>query len=224
MPVAAYGAFSWGTFLQLTPDPFLWKVGCWWLWLTFLAGYFTIGVFMDFFMLGVISFAAIQYGTNTPAFMAAIRELAGTPSGVSVLDKAQAAVNTFKVITALNDISDLLKRGIGNDTPSTLKNLSAMLTLSKAEKKGFKPEDYGLSANDAGSIAAVFSRFDANDDMVLQEEEVKRLFVEEGYNLDDAEVKAAIKILDKDGDGLINFPEFVDWWVNKIKPEATVAK
>lgn len=41
--------------------------------------------------------------------------------------------------------------------------------------------------------------------------------MEEGYNLDDAEVKAAIKILDKDGDGLINFPEFVDWWVNKVK-------
>jgi EF hand len=41
--------------------------------------------------------------------------------------------------------------------------------------------------------------------------------VEEGYKLDDAEVKAAIKILDKDGDGLINFPEFVDWWVNKVR-------
>lgn len=61
------------------------------------------------------------------------------------------------------------------DKPSTLKNLSAMLTLSKAEQKGFKPEDFGLSADDAGSIASVFSRFDANDDMVLQEDEVKRL-------------------------------------------------
>lgn len=39
------------------------------------AGYFTIGVFMDLFMLGVISFAALQYGTNTPVFMAAIREV-----------------------------------------------------------------------------------------------------------------------------------------------------
>lgn len=36
-------------------------------------------------------------------------QLAGTPSGVSVVDKAQFAVNTIKVITALNDISDLLK-------------------------------------------------------------------------------------------------------------------
>jgi hypothetical protein len=36
-------------------------------------------------------------------------QVAGQPSGVNIVDKAQAAVNTFKVISALNDISDLLK-------------------------------------------------------------------------------------------------------------------
>jgi hypothetical protein len=25
-----------------------------------------------------------------------------------------------------------------------------------------------------------------------------------------------MKLLDTDGDGLINFPEFVNWWVNKV--------
>jgi hypothetical protein len=46
------------------------------------AGYFAIGIFMDFFMLGVISFAAFQYGTNSGNFMAAIREVGQGVSSV----------------------------------------------------------------------------------------------------------------------------------------------
>lgn len=32
-----------------------------------------------------------------------------SPGGLSVVNKAQNAVNTLKIITALNDISDILK-------------------------------------------------------------------------------------------------------------------
>ena len=32
-----------------------------------------------------------------------------SPSGLSVVEKAQKAVNTVKIITALNEISDILK-------------------------------------------------------------------------------------------------------------------
>lgn len=32
-----------------------------------------------------------------------------SPSGLSVVEKAQSAVNTVKIITALNEISDILK-------------------------------------------------------------------------------------------------------------------
>ena len=64
----------------------------------------------------------------------------------------------------------------GNDDEfDTLKNLTAFLTLSKAEEKGFKPSDYNLSDQEAGSIATVFSRYDTNDDMMLEQSEVNRL-------------------------------------------------
>lgn len=38
----------------------------------------------------------------------------------------------------------------------------------------------------------------------------------EGQKLDDNEVKAAIKLLDKNNDGFIEFDEFVSWWQNKV--------
>ena len=59
---------------------------------------------------------------------------------------------------------------------STLRNLSAYLTLSKArEAYGFKPEKYGLSDKDAAEIASIFSKYDVNDDMRLEELELRRL-------------------------------------------------
>ena len=36
-------------------------------------------------------------------------QVAGQSSGINVVDKAQSAVNTVKIINALNEISDILK-------------------------------------------------------------------------------------------------------------------
>ena len=59
---------------------------------------------------------------------------------------------------------------------STLTNLSAYLTLSKArDTYGFQPERYGLSDKEAAEIAAIFSKYDLNDDMRLEELELRRL-------------------------------------------------
>ena len=57
----------------------------------------------------------------------------------------------------------------------SLKYLSTFLTLQKAEERGFRPEKYNLSAEEAGDIATVFSKYDINDDMVLEQREVTQL-------------------------------------------------
>ena len=31
-------------------------------------------------------------------------------------------------------------------------------------------------------------------------------------------MREAIQLLDKNGDGLVSFPEFVDWWCNQVPP------
>lgn len=57
----------------------------------------------------------------------------------------------------------------------SLRNLSVFLLLQKAEEAGFRAEDYNLSSKQAAIIAAVFSKYDLNDDMVLSVSEVARL-------------------------------------------------
>lgn len=78
----------------------------------FLASYFAIGVVFDTFTLGVLAASAVQYSTNTEAFMAAVKEVAGASKrgpNINVIEKAQTAVNAVKVASALNQISGLLK-------------------------------------------------------------------------------------------------------------------
>lgn len=204
----------------------------------------------DFFVLGALSFAAASYGANAGAVLDAVREVAGRPSGASALDKAAAAVNTLRVVAALNEIAELLKREVASGgsessspsssssppssspssssssspTVSTLKTLSAILTLQRAEEKGFDPASLGLSRAEAAELATAFARFDANDDMVLQPSELEELCRSEGFELSSAEVAEAARLLDKNGDGLVSFPEFADWYVNKIKPPTVASK
>ena len=158
-----------------------------------------------------------------------MREVAGAPSGVSAVDRAAAAASTLKVVAALNEIADLLQERAGADagdrggSASTLKALSALLTLSRAEEKGFDPASLGLSRDAAADVAALFARWDANDDMVLQPGELSALIRGEGFNLTAAEEAEAVRLLDRNGDGLVSFPEFAEWYVNKVKPPAAAA-
>lgn len=58
-----------------------------------------------------------------------------------------------------------------------MENLSAYLTLSHAEKEfGFQPEKYNLTEAEAAKVAVVFSRYDQNEDGVLQISEIGNLW------------------------------------------------
>jgi hypothetical protein len=228
---AAYGAWTWGLFLD-TPAggevPLRPIVQA----LSFaLCGYFVIGVLSDLFTLGALSVAAYKYGANAGAVLAAVREVAGAPSGVSAIDRAAAAASTLKVVAALNEIADLLKSKAAaasstatdsdGGAASTLKSLSALLTLARAEEKGFSPDALGLDRDAAADLASVFARYDANDDMVLQPSELGELIRGEGYDLTAEEEREALRLLDTAGDGVISFPEFADWFVKKVQSPPT---
>jgi Ca2+-binding EF-hand superfamily protein len=217
---ASWGAFSTAQALSVGP-PFFGKIAVEYL-AYFLGLYFATSVFLDLFTLGAIAFSGVQYGSNSEAFLNAVRQVAGPQSGLNVVNKAQQAVNTAKVVNALNQINSILKERsqTEGDTSDTLRNLQAFLTLQKAEERGFKPESFGLSPDEAAVIASIFSKYDLNDDMVLQRDEVARLFQGEGLDLSDAEVKQAIELLDKNNDGLIDLEEFTSWWQNSVSDEA----
>ncbi len=67
-------------------------------------------------------------------------------------------------------------KGSGGAAPAdTLKNLQVFLTLQKAEQKGFQAEKYGLTSDQAADLAIVFTKYDVNDDMVLEASEIRKL-------------------------------------------------
>lgn len=69
----------------------------------------------------------------------------------------------------------LQERGGSDIAAGSLQNLSVYLLLQKAEASGFKASDYELSGDEAATIAAVFSKYDLNDDFVLSTTEVNKL-------------------------------------------------
>ena len=53
-------------------------------------------MFFDLFTLGAVTVSSLQFQTNSAAFLAAVREIAGQDTGLNVLDKASQAANTLK--------------------------------------------------------------------------------------------------------------------------------
>ena len=163
---------------------------------------------------GSVAVAARRYSTDSDAVLAAVQQLAGPATGNSLVDSTKLAVNSLKVITALQAISEDLKQltASGKLEPSTLRSLSAYLTLqSAAEKFGFDASKYGLSGAQAADIAAVFSEFDANSDGRLELSELRRLCALVGRELSEDELKEGIKLLGQAQ--YIYFNDFVEWYL-----------
>lgn len=213
---ATYGSYYAGNLLRsLEPFPLQPVVVFVSIGLTF---YFFAATLLDVTTFTAFSIAAFQLGANTEAFLDAVKELAGE-GDISVVGKAKTAVNTVKVVQALNALADVLMERAGEnaDTASTLQNLSAYFIVSKAEKEqSFDPAKYGLSAEETNRIALSFASLDLNDDGVLEMSELRQLCDKLGGNLSDDELEEAIRLLDTNRNQLIDFVEFVDFWVNKV--------
>ncbi|KAG2489366.1 hypothetical protein HYH03_012196 [Edaphochlamys debaryana] len=192
---------------------------------SFFGFYYCLQALLNLSVASALTWTAFKYGTNSVELLAAVQQLAGPQTGLNVLDRAQVAVNTLKVLQTLDEIADLLK-ALPTTSPkrSTLQNLSAYLTLAYAEEKmGFDPAKFGLSEAEAGEIAYVFSKYDVNEDCRLSTSELKRLCLDLGKDLTDDEVKEALRILDTSGNGTIELDEFVAWWMKSKGMKAPVS-
>lgn len=193
--------------------------------ITFLvAGYFATGAIFDLFTVGAVTIASLQFRSDSAVFLAAVKDIAaGGKAGLGVVEKASAAVSMVKVIDALNQIQAALQEDASSrgGKVSTLDDLSAYLTLSNAEKKyGFSAEKYGLSDAQASDVALEFAKFDTNDDGRLQLSEFEAMVGQLGLgaSISEDEVAAAFNTLDLDGNALIDFEEFVQWWQKNKAP------
>lgn len=71
--------------------------------------YFAIGAAFDTFRLGAVIGGAASLGARSETLYSAIEQLAGEQSGLGIVDKAQAAVSTTKVVLALNSVRRVVK-------------------------------------------------------------------------------------------------------------------
>ena len=67
----------------------------------------------------------------------------------------------------------------------------------------------GLSKEQTDELRKAFSAMDANGDGVVEKDELKNLLKGLGEDVNDAVVDEMMALADTDGDGKVNFEEFV---------------
>lgn len=220
---AAYGAFTLGGFLDAAADKYGVAAVVGEAIAYLIAGYYVTGVAFDLFKLGAVVVARFTFGANAGAFLEAIEDIANAQaaSGLDIVDKAKEAVNSVKVLSALNKMAEELKRAQGGrgggEATDMLADLGAYLTLERAQRAyGFDAKEFGVSDTEAANIALLFSKYDANEDGVLSEDEFRKLCAQFAPELTTPEeVKAALEVIDTNKDGSIQFTEFVKFWLKK---------
>eukprot|EP01025_Chloroclados_australasicus_P015603 TRINITY_DN17514_c0_g1_i1.p1 TRINITY_DN17514_c0_g1~~TRINITY_DN17514_c0_g1_i1.p1 ORF type:complete len:378 (-),score=48.34 TRINITY_DN17514_c0_g1_i1:292-1341(-) len=171
-----------------------------------------------------------KFGVNAAAYLEAVKHIAGESGGLDSVDRVKRAIDGFKVASALQKMDTYLKdrsqqAALDKSPAATLDSLAVYLTLDKARRMfDFEPEQFGLSEEEAVNIARMFSKFDTNDDFRIDVNELERLCDEAGRSLTREEAQAALKALDENGDGYVDFPEFVAFWVNPDKKVDLVPK
>jgi hypothetical protein len=230
---AAYGSFIAGGFLGVASDQYGTAAIIGQAIAYLLAGYYATGAVFDFFKFGAVLVARYNFSINSGAFLEAIEDIAGGTTGLGVADKAAQAGNSVKVLNALNKMADLLKNqggtsgnispptagsGVTNKSVDMLSDLGAYLTLQRAQSAyGFDANTFGITDEEAAAIALIFGKFDVNDDGVLSEDEFRHLCGQYAPELTTAEeVKAALKTIDTNKDGSIQFTEFVRFWTKQV--------
>eukprot|EP00879_Flechtneria_rotunda_P001643 GHRR01001803.1.p1 GENE.GHRR01001803.1~~GHRR01001803.1.p1 ORF type:complete len:350 (+),score=128.99 GHRR01001803.1:229-1278(+) len=143
--------------------------------LDLLALYFATGCLFDLVTLTSVLISAAKLGTAPDRFYEAVKAIASPPGssneGLTVIQKAKAAVSAVKVAQALDAIAGMLESSVASNQASaaanskgaagrsidTLTNLSAYLTLYRAEYQGgFDPSSVGMSESEAADLALKF--------------------------------------------------------------------
>ena len=63
-------------------------------------------------------------------------------------------------------------------------------------------------------LARIFARFDMNKDDHIDENELGLLLRALGEDIPKENLSLHFEIIDTDGDGIVDFREFVDWWLD----------
>jgi hypothetical protein len=182
-----------------------------------LAIYQSSNALLDLTQLVQIGLLTRKYADQSEVILRAVQELAQVDeSGISLVDKLRAAIDTAEILKQLNEVLDLIRRDMEDtkirDEDQFLRDLGGYLVLVrtlKDEAKSSWMKDIGKDI--LFESACQFAMADSNDDGFIDCIEFKRLMKGRGKAMNDLEVQAAIEVLDANGDSVIDFQEFVSW-------------
>lgn len=179
--------------------------------------------------LGVVASAAassVLYGINASAYLKLLEEMAPEERGgnagaagaaASVLSRTErikatrAAVELSSKLAALaEDLKALSEQGLAEEAGDTLASLSQLFLASEIDASR-----YSFSKEEISRVAKVFYSFDENRDGSLQAGELQDLASQLGLSLDGPELEQALKVLDSDGNGTVEFSEFLEFLEGK---------
>ena len=190
------------------------------------AAIFSVEAMAHAIILGVYVYSTIRFETSDlRKFTKAMRKIGDVDHVVGAVPAGAAvrrASSVIRVVAALNKIRDALiseAELIAPAEKSTLHNLAAYFEYSNARSKfAFKPEDYGIDRAEAMRIAHVFSEWDADASGALSPEELRKLLGALGSDdVSDIDVNVAMRVLDENETGEINFNEFVRWFTRGVR-------
>ena len=194
------------------------------------AAIFSVEAMAHAIILGVYVYSTIRFETSDlRKFTKAMRKIGDVDHVVGAVPAGAAvrrASSVIRVVAALNKIRDALISEAELIAPagkSTLHNLAAYFEYSNARSKfAFKPEDYGIDRAEAMRIAHVFSEWDADASGALSPEELRKLLGALGSDdVSDIDVNVAMRVLDENETGEINFNEFVRWFTRAASESRT---
>ena len=182
-----------------------------------LAIYQSSNALLDLTQLVQVGLLTRKYAAESEVILRAVEELI-EESGISVVDKLRAAIDTQKVLQQLDEVLELLKADLfairnvqGED--DFLRDLGAYLVLVNAYSKKDGSWMKGIDSNMLFQVAGEFALVDSNDDGFIDAAEFKRLIRRVGRDvrMSDLEIDVAMEQLDVNGDKVIDFEEFVNW-------------
>jgi Ca2+-binding EF-hand superfamily protein len=75
--------------------------------------------------------------------------------------------------------------------------------------------DLRLTDDEIAEIREIFSHYDTNKNGVIERTEFRALLNALQADMSEEEVKAGLRALDDNHNGIIDFDEFVKWWADR---------
>jgi len=179
---------------------------------------FVSAIAFDLILIAAVTGSALKFGLSADAVMELALQstgkgpetarqlrspLASARLAAASLDKARSLDAAMQLLQK-SSASDIASSQPSSELEASLSTLSSYFLLRDTEARGLDPASLGLSQADAQAASRAFSRYDANDDGVLNKQELLALL---GEQSSEADAEAALG-----GEESISFDAFLGWW------------